>query len=48
MAGRLYPGAGKVFIVHGESDASEALRERIQRELNWHASVPMQNQEFAL
>lgn len=35
-------------IVHGESDASEALRERIQRELNWHASVPMQNQEFAL
>ncbi len=38
----------RVFIVHGESDASEALRERIQRELNWHASVPMQNQEFAL
>ena len=37
-----------VFIVHGESDASEALRERIQRELKWHASVPMQNQEFAL
>jgi metallo-beta-lactamase family protein len=38
----------RVFIVHGESNASEALRERIQRELGWHASVPMQNQEFAL
>ena len=33
-----------VFIVHGEPDASEALRERIIRELGWSASVPLQDQ----
>ena len=33
-----------VFIVHGEPDASEALRERILRELGWSASVPLQDQ----
>jgi metallo-beta-lactamase family protein len=30
-----------VYITHGEQDASDALRRRIQRELGWHASVPM-------
>ena len=37
-----------VFIVHGEAEASEALRERILRELGWEASVPLQNQEHQL
>jgi metallo-beta-lactamase family protein len=38
----------KVFIVHGEAEASEALRERIQRELGWQACVPLQNQTIEL
>ena len=29
-----------VFITHGEPDASEALRVRIERELHWNAHVP--------
>ncbi len=29
-----------VYITHGEQDASDALRRRIQRELGWQASVP--------
>lgn len=38
----------RVFIVHGEDDASEALRNRIDRELGWDAAVPRQDQEFEL
>ena len=38
----------RVFIVHGEPDASEALRVRIRRELGWSATVPRQGQEFNL
>lgn len=38
----------RLFIVHGEPDASEGLRERVQRELNWLATVPLQGQEFEL
>ncbi|RZS80830.1 MBL fold metallo-hydrolase RNA specificity domain-containing protein [Pigmentiphaga kullae] len=38
----------RVFIVHGEPDASDALRVRIDRELGWDAVVPRQDQEFAL
>jgi metallo-beta-lactamase family protein len=38
----------RVFIVHGEPEASEALRERIQRELSWDACVPLQQQEYTL
>jgi len=38
----------RVFIVHGEPEASEALRERIQRELDWDAVVPRHEQEFKL
>ena len=38
----------RVFIVHGEPDASEALRVRIERELSWLAVVPRQEQEFVL
>ena len=30
----------KVFVTHGEPDAADALRTRIQRELGWDAHVP--------
>lgn len=36
------------FIVHGESDAAEALRVRIGRDLGWDATVPRQDQVFDL
>lgn len=38
----------KTFIVHGEPDASEALRVLIGRELGWDSVVPRQDQEFKL
>jgi len=38
----------KAFIVHGEDDASEALRIRVERELGWTATVPRQEQSFRL
>lgn len=38
----------RVFVVHGEPDAAEALRERIKRELGWPVTVPRQEQEFEL
>ena len=30
-----------VYVTHGEPTAADALRCRIERELRWHASVPM-------
>lgn len=41
-------GPEQVFVVHGEADASEALRVRIGRELGWNATVPRQDQVFDL
>jgi len=38
----------QTFVVHGEPDASEALRVRIGRELGWHVAVPRQDQVFTL
>jgi metallo-beta-lactamase family protein len=38
----------ETFIVHGEASASEALRVRIDRDLGWQASVPLQGQVFEL
>lgn len=38
----------RVFIVHGEPGASDALRVRIERELGWDAVVPRAQQAFAL
>lgn len=32
--------ASQVYIVHGEPDASDALRQRIERQLGWRAVVP--------
>jgi metallo-beta-lactamase family protein len=38
----------RVFINHGEPDAAEALRLRIQRELQWDAHVPEHGERVAL
>ena len=38
----------QVFIVHGEPEASDALRIRIADTLGWQAEVPEMNQEYAL
>jgi len=38
----------RVFIVHGEDEASEALRIRVGRELEWNTVVPRQDQVFEL
>jgi len=38
----------RAFVVHGEPDASEALRVRIDRELGWNVAVPRQDQVFTL
>ncbi len=40
---RTMPGApDQVYVVHGEMQASDALRTRIKRELGWRALVPEQ------
>ena len=31
---------GRIFITHGEPVASDALRQRIQRELGWNSEIP--------
>jgi metallo-beta-lactamase family protein len=36
------------FITHGEPDASEALRKRIQKELGWPAVVPAYRDQVEL
>ena len=38
----------RIFVVHGEPDASEALRERIRRELGWDTVTPRQDQRYSL
>ncbi|TLP98628.1 MBL fold metallo-hydrolase [Nesterenkonia salmonea] len=38
----------KVFIVHGEPQAADTFRARIDRDLAWQAVVPRQNQVFTL
>ncbi|MEI5007454.1 MBL fold metallo-hydrolase RNA specificity domain-containing protein [Streptomyces sp. PmtA] len=37
---RSAPAPYTTYLVHGEPDASETLRERIHRELGWTAVVP--------
>jgi metallo-beta-lactamase family protein len=34
----------QVFITHGEAEAADALRWRIEHELGWSASVPLMGQ----
>lgn len=38
----------RVFLVHGEPQAAESLRSRLDREFGWRATVPQQNQVFDL
>ncbi|MBA3067929.1 MAG: MBL fold metallo-hydrolase [Hyphomonas sp.] len=38
----------KTFVVHGEPDASDTLRHRIQEELGWDCEVPEQGQRVEL
>ena len=37
-----------VFVVHGEADASRALRDRIVRELDWNAVTPEHGERIVL
>ncbi len=39
---------GKAFLVHGEPQAAESLRQRMDRELGWAARVSVANQVYAL
>ena len=38
----------KTFIVHGETDAQQTLREKIKAELGWDVEIPHQGQIFSL
>ena len=38
----------RVFITHGEPSASDALRQRLEHELQWAVSVPDYREEFSL
>lgn len=38
----------RIFIVHGEAEAAEALRVRIRKDHEWDATVPRQDQVFDL
>lgn len=38
----------QVFVVHGEAEASDALRSRIQDELGWHVRVPQHGETVEL
>jgi metallo-beta-lactamase family protein len=44
----LAPAPRKVFINHGEPAASDALRQRIERELGWTCHVPSYLETFSL
>jgi metallo-beta-lactamase family protein len=44
----VHPAPRRVFIVHGEPSASEALRVRIGRELGWAAQAPLHGQTYEL
>ena len=38
----------RVFVVHGEAEASDAFRHRIEEELGWSACVPEYNEPYFL
>ena len=46
--GRFKPAPSHAFIVHGEPEASEALRMGLRRKFGWEARVPRHNQTFNL
>ena len=39
---------GQVYVVHGEREASDALRQRIEHEIKWRAVVPEQGSVWPL
>jgi metallo-beta-lactamase family protein len=45
---QLPTGPRKVFVTHGEPQASDALRQRIHADLGWQASVPEYRDEVTL
>lgn len=38
----------RTFVVHGEPEASDALRQRIERELRWHVTMPEYRASYPL
>ncbi|UXA16529.1 MBL fold metallo-hydrolase RNA specificity domain-containing protein [Mycobacterium sp. SMC-4] len=47
-AGGFVSAPRQVFVVHGEPQAADTLRRRLDREFGWQATVPRQNQLFSL
>jgi len=46
---RAVPGhPHRVFVVHGDAEASDTLRQRIEQELRWHAVVPEHGSSWAV
>lgn len=38
----------RTFVVHGESQASDALRQHIERDLHWAVTMPEYRQSYPL
>ncbi len=38
----------RVFIVHGEPDASDAMRQRVERGLGWQVTMPEYRKTYRL
>jgi metallo-beta-lactamase family protein len=46
---RAIPGQPhRAFVVHGDQEASDCLRRRIENELRWHAMVPEHGSTWAV
>ena len=45
---RMPSAPGQVYVVHGEREASDMLRERIEHEIKWRALVPEQGSVWPL
>lgn len=45
---KLNSGPSEIFIVHGEQDASLALKDKIKEVYNWNATIPKLNQIVTL
>ena len=46
---RAVPGQPhRAFVIHGEQDAADTLRQRIENELRWHAMVPEHGSTWAI
>ena len=46
--GQMPSAPGKVFVVHGDMGASDALRQRIEHTLHWRAQVPHAGASYTL